>query len=262
LKKISFCCLLSIITYLPVSAQLTEAVDFTLADTEGETYQLYDLLDQNKVVLLDFFFIACAPCYHSLPTIKSLWETYGSGSDCFYVLGLDVRVQESSEMLSQYKSNKGISYPLFASDTNNAQPNILCQQYSGGLNVPAFVVILPDRTVEYMHVGWGEEGTGLISAIDSIMLNKACEPTTINKLDQSTEEPIIYPNPTTELITVTNLPREATRINVYNVLGELVHSQQTASDDSLIDLSTLPSGLYIIQLQNRQMTFRKKVIKQ
>ncbi|PCH66640.1 MAG: hypothetical protein COC01_07545 [Bacteroidetes bacterium] len=73
----------------------------------------------------------------------------------------------------------------------------------------------------------------------------------------------IYPNPTTWLITVTGLPKETTRTMVYNILGELVHRQElNGSNDPLIDLSALPGGLYVIQLQNRQMTLRKKIIKQ
>jgi len=73
----------------------------------------------------------------------------------------------------------------------------------------------------------------------------------------------IHPNPTTGLITVTGLPKETTRITVYNVMGELVYDQElTGSNEPSVDLSVLPGGLYMIQLQNKQMTLRKKVIKQ
>ncbi len=73
----------------------------------------------------------------------------------------------------------------------------------------------------------------------------------------------IYPNPTTGLITITNLPKETIRITVYNILGELVHNQElNDSNKPSVDLSALPDGLYFIQLEHGQMTFRKKVIKQ
>ncbi|NPD46403.1 MULTISPECIES: hypothetical protein [unclassified Lentimicrobium] len=35
---------------------LTEAVDFTATDTEGHTWNLFDLLDEGKYVVIDFFF--------------------------------------------------------------------------------------------------------------------------------------------------------------------------------------------------------------
>ena len=34
---------------------LTEAVDFTITDTEGNTHTLFQYLDEGKIVLLDFF---------------------------------------------------------------------------------------------------------------------------------------------------------------------------------------------------------------
>ncbi len=84
------------------------------------------------------------------------------------------------------------------------------------------------------------------------------------KNDKLEEQRItIYPNPTTGLITVTGLSVEPARITVYNVLGGLVHDQElNGSNERFIDLSALPGGLYLIQVQYGQMTLRKKVIKQ
>lgn len=36
---------------------LTTAVDFTVTDTEGHTYNLFDILAEGKHVLIDFFFV-------------------------------------------------------------------------------------------------------------------------------------------------------------------------------------------------------------
>ena len=35
---------------------LEEAVDFTVTDTEGHTYNLFEILAEGKYVLIDFFF--------------------------------------------------------------------------------------------------------------------------------------------------------------------------------------------------------------
>jgi cytochrome oxidase Cu insertion factor (SCO1/SenC/PrrC family) len=35
---------------------LTEAVDFTVTDTEGNVWNLFDELDAGRYVLIDFFF--------------------------------------------------------------------------------------------------------------------------------------------------------------------------------------------------------------
>jgi len=70
----------------------------------------------------------------------------------------------------------------------------------------------------------------------------------------------IYPNPATGHITLTNLPQnEDVRITVYNVLSKLVYEKETAEHQ--IDLSGLPSGVYMFHVTQGKTTFRKKVIK-
>ena len=72
----------------------------------------------------------------------------------------------------------------------------------------------------------------------------------------------IYPNPTTGQITVTGLPEEATRITVYNVQGELVHSQElNGSGEPVIDLDAFPPGIYLLQLESEGSTIEKRVVK-
>ena len=73
----------------------------------------------------------------------------------------------------------------------------------------------------------------------------------------------VYPNPSTGLITLRDLPEEPERITIYNVLGAIVYDQwPNVSGEPEIDLSAFPDGLYLIELESGQMTLRRKVIKQ
>ncbi len=73
----------SMIISMPVTkAQLADgtiAPDWTLTDIDGNTWNLYDLLDQNISVFIDVFAVWCGPCwsYHNTGNLDALYETYG-----------------------------------------------------------------------------------------------------------------------------------------------------------------------------------------
>jgi len=84
-------------------------------------------------------------------------------------------------------------------------------------------------------------------------------PTSIPDLLTVQQNIVVYPNPTTGQITITNLPKQTTGIIVYNVLGELVYDSPFINRH--IDLSCLPVGIYMLHIVQGEPIFRKKVIK-
>jgi len=138
-----------------------------------------------------------------------------------------------------------------------------CNEYGTNTTVGYFSFLMfPQITIDSITT----VDTNVITIVNngSTNLIDQCDTTTgINQYVLPNNQFYVYPNPTSGLITVTGLPVEPVRITVYNVLGELVYGQElNGSNALLVDLSDLPGGIYLIQLQYEQMTFRKKVIKQ
>ena len=68
------------------------APDFTATDIYGQEYNLYELLDEGKTVILDIFATWCGPCwnYHTQHHLKDLFEEYGpDGTNEVYVFSIE-----------------------------------------------------------------------------------------------------------------------------------------------------------------------------
>lgn len=78
-----------------VKAQIPDgsiAPDFNATDINGNTYNLYTLLNQGKTVYLDVFATWCGPCwaYHNSGALEELWYQYGpTGSGEVFVFAIE-----------------------------------------------------------------------------------------------------------------------------------------------------------------------------
>ena len=71
---------------------------------------------------------------------------------------------------------------------------------------------------------------------------------------------VIYPNPTSGIVNI--LCQDAELFNIYSTYGQLLISQTTNGNDQVtIDISNLPSGIYLIQLVSKEGLATKQIIK-
>ena len=72
----------------------------------------------------------------------------------------------------------------------------------------------------------------------------------------------VYPNPTRGFIQVNTIELTDAPIRVYNLLGELLIEQTMSSTNSVIDLSALQAGMYLLEMQlTDKQIVRQSVIK-
>jgi Secretion system C-terminal sorting domain len=71
----------------------------------------------------------------------------------------------------------------------------------------------------------------------------------------------IYPNPSAGLLTIRSNKHKLENINVYNLLGELVNSQQRIGSNAIsIDLSQEAKGIYFIRTEDEYKNISTKKI--
>ena len=162
-----------------ISAQQTIAQNFTITDHFNNNLNLFnDLLDQGKTVVLDIFFTTCPPCNSIAPDLKTLYEDWGDGDHDVEFIGLSNQAFDSNADVAWYANNHQHTYPGAGEDGGSllAVAPYVNGDYGTFFGTPTFVVIAPDRTVNFNVRGPGNAGT--ILALDAaIAATGAMKPT-------------------------------------------------------------------------------------
>ncbi len=123
-KIITLCLALSFLFSFNAQAQLPDgstAPDFTGTDLDGNVWNLYELLDEGKTVILDVSATWCGPCwtYHTGGTLETIWEEYGpDGTDEMMVFMIEGDASTTLDDLNGTGGNTqgdwvtGTAYPI------------------------------------------------------------------------------------------------------------------------------------------------------
>lgn len=259
MKKIftlfSFCIMLNLAT-----AQ-TVAPDFTVTTTHGETFNLYETLDQGKTVVIDIFFVNCPPCNAIAPDIQQLNMEWGDGQGDVVFLSL-TDVDTNAEILP-YEEMHSLTFSAAGRDNGGTEA---CSPYVSGqfgqfFGYPTISVIAPDKTLDYDLWGGSDEET--ISLIDASIVETGASKDAINSTYESEGIAALnaFPNPVINDLQVTFELVESTtvEVTVVNTMGQIVSEIQTgklsAGEQMInIDMEDLANGLYIVELKGDKST--------
>lgn len=81
--------------------------DFTVTDIDGKTHTLFSLLQEKKLIILNFWYVTCAPCKAEFPYFNAVYQKY---SDEIEILGLNHFDSESK--IRQLQLEMGLAFPL------------------------------------------------------------------------------------------------------------------------------------------------------
>ena len=105
--------------------------EFTTTLPYGETVTLSEVLAENKMVLLNFWFSTCGPCATEFPYMDEAYQMYKEKGGT--VIALDPL--EPSGTVATYQNSMGLSFPMAAC------PNVWATNGFGFSNYPSTVVI-------------------------------------------------------------------------------------------------------------------------
>lgn len=262
--------LLLLIFNSSVYGQMQLANDFTTIDIRNDTFQLFQLLNSGYYVLMDCGTLWCAWCRLSEPALKSYWNKYHSNKGCFYILSFDIDERESTSKLAEHVTHESIPYPVFAMDSNqNSLWYKTCWQYFGENSIPQFVLIKPDKTIPYKHIGGliGRDATYLDSVINNFMESAVCYNLEIDSrtafIDNIIITPIIFDNILNLEIDVKT--QSDIRYYIFDNTGKVLmireKRQLIGEYKEQINTEFYKSGIYFLEIVINSKVQTKKIIK-
>lgn len=243
---------------LNLSYSQENALDFTLVDTKGKEWNLYNELGKRKTVILDFFYADCKPCQKWAPAIDSMFFDYGSNTENVIVLGISDR--DDNPTIDTFKKNYDANYPAGGTEGGGFEITDLYQSYFTFLGWPLYAVVCQDTGMTW-DIGSLTPGVPEIrDVIDSCLnlpvgiFNQKFE---IEKFKISG----IYPVPTKGNINIKidTKVTEKLQIEIFDIYGQYLKSlyKEELSNSSIINLSLegLQNGLYYLRISNSKGSF-------
>lgn len=116
--------------------------NFSVTGSDGTVYMLSELLQQKKAVVLNFWYLECAPCRSEFPFLQ---EAYSRYSEQIEVLALNP-VNTDSAAIDAFRQEQNLTFPMLACDPAWAQAMQLTAY-------PTTVVIDRFGTIALIHRG-------------------------------------------------------------------------------------------------------------
>ena len=248
--------------FITINTVLTgqTAPNFTVTDSWGNTHRLYeDYLDQGTTVVLKIFFVACPPCNTIAPHLEPLYQEWGGGEGDVEFIELSILQGDSDTEVNAYKASHQTTYPAAGGQGNSVPATAPYTSGEFGLwtGTPTFVVIAPDRTLDYDVYGFGIDGT--IAAIDAAIAATGAQglETGINDTGASNKVKLI-----SNVISdqwVLEMGEEGNyQVSILNAAGRHIESRTitTGSDNQAsINLSHLLPGTFVCSIQQVESDF-------
>ncbi len=244
-------------------AQLGTAPDFMVTDINGGEHHLYEILDENKIVVLDVSTTWCGPCWnvHQQHLLEDLNTKYGpDGTDEIRVIFYEADESTTIDDLNGTGSNTqgdwvtGVSYPIVNENPVTLPLNVYAPQ-----GYPTINIIRPtDR--EIVADMWDYSLEEMNAKVDEVL----AEITVSSNQDLlGAEEFKAFPNPVVGELQLTWKDIDGMiSVEIFNAVGQTIYASQTNNNRLSIDVSSFEHGSYYVTLsQNNQLISNQRFIK-
>ncbi|MCO5268045.1 MAG: redoxin domain-containing protein [Brumimicrobium sp.] len=220
--------------------------NFTVTDTKGNSYSLYDITASGKYVLIDFFFSSCPPCQATTPIFNQVYDKYGCNGGDLFSLSVTSLSSDINTIVDQFEANYGGSTnhcPAISSEGNA----LAVDNQFGIAAYPTYCLIGPDNKLI----------NGDIWPVSSVANFEAAFPSGFNpqvqdcSLGLSHEQVIdfdIYPTVSEGLLNIALPTSSEISAIILDTQGKQVFKQDFAKNNQFKMQLDLASGIYLLHI--------------
>ena len=225
--------------------------DFTVTDTEGNEYNLYSLIAEEKLVWLDFFFVDCVPCQEASPTFNEFYDKYGSNAGNVFCLSVN-NGNDNNARVRQYEIDYGGPFDHAPAISNEGGGGPVDTNF-GVSAYPTFCLIGPGNIMLNRDI-WPLNG---IETFEDTFPSWFVP--TLDVEDATAFDFNIYPTVSKGNVNI-NLPSSvASSVAIYNTLGQQVFQNNYSEKNINLNLQLAPA-VYMVKVTADNSSVTKRII--
>lgn len=233
--------------FLRAQTPLTEAIDFHVKTLEGDPIYLFPLLDDNKIVVIDFFSTTCGPCQDYAPDFQEAFEEFGENQSNVFFMGINWG--DDNDGVREFDSIFSLTYPTVSGIQGGG--NYVYLDYEI-LAYPTVIIITPDHQIVEQHI-WPPTSENIINAV----IEAGGLYVGVDSENEILENAVIYPNPVTDkAILKLNVVESASfDFDLIDILGNIIYSSEehflnSGNNNLNLPTSGLANGLYFVKIKS------------
>jgi peroxiredoxin len=177
--------LVALTLFLAVSASAEEEPsllgkpfpDFTVEDTDGNTFTLSEKLKDHEAVLINFWATWCGPCRNEFPAINKVYEEY---KDRVALIALSTEPKDTNDVIRAFREDNDLTIPM-GRDEDHKLYNT-----TGTKNIPVTVIVDRFGNVVFFQIGSFPTADELKRTLDAFLGDQYTETAVLDSVPADT----------------------------------------------------------------------------